>query len=437
MESDAQELQVGGELSELARMPRLDELLTLLERVPREILEHIERDPDLLRRERGDGLVIANASQSLLTPQRLHQLYAKGLVYERNPLHVVSVPLLKLYNHGESDRVDRLTERLDRRAGVRVVAPVKEDGFLGQIFAHGGRVHIATRGMLEGIHEAGDESVPHVAIMRELVERQHPQLLDAGLVGDRTLHFEVIDPRTAQVTRYGERSQLVLISVFDGGGYRYWTHDELDGWAREHGLRPVSIRGESDELQGALARVEELDGASRIPEGVVASFETDAEIVHRVKCKTADWHRHFRALYRVDQTEVSRALWHEPRLRGWEVYRRHLLEEGRLQEEFLDAYRGFFDAHMAWLERCEERVERARRRLREVLAEIEADDDIAPDERTRQLAATVRERWPEEMRAIMRYHRYGDDDELLYDIMWADPIVTQVREWVLEARGRR
>ncbi|MGH7225662.1 MAG: hypothetical protein ACRELF_20790, partial [Gemmataceae bacterium] len=58
---------------------RLDRLLAKLRDNPADILEAIDHDPLLLKRESGP-LVLANASQALYTPQQEHQLFAKGIV---------------------------------------------------------------------------------------------------------------------------------------------------------------------------------------------------------------------------------------------------------------------------------------------------------------------------------------------------------------------
>ena len=67
-----------------------------------EILRAIDADPLLLKRQSG-SLVLANAGPMLFTPQHPHQLYAKGIVYRRNPFELVSLPLVKIYNLGERD----------------------------------------------------------------------------------------------------------------------------------------------------------------------------------------------------------------------------------------------------------------------------------------------------------------------------------------------
>src|SRR5438105_8506444 len=128
---------------------RLDSLLTALRAHPAPILEAIDRDPLLLRRESGD-LVLANASQLLYTPQQQHQLYAKGIVYRRDPYRLVSLPLVKIYNLGERDvtAVDLMV--LVSEPDVHLHFLRKYDGSLVQVFRADGRVWFTTRGMIEG-----------------------------------------------------------------------------------------------------------------------------------------------------------------------------------------------------------------------------------------------------------------------------------------------
>src|SRR5215203_6033259 len=98
---------------------RLDRLLAELRERPESILAAIDTDPMLLKRTSGD-LVLANASQALYTPVAQHQLYAKGIVYLRNPYRLVSLPLVKIYNVGERDVTVADLARLTDEPGVRL-----------------------------------------------------------------------------------------------------------------------------------------------------------------------------------------------------------------------------------------------------------------------------------------------------------------------------
>src|SRR5438128_8627447 len=125
---------------------RLDRLLADLRDNPEPILAAIDADPLLVRRTVGD-LVLANPSKALYTPVEQHQLYAKGIVYRRNPYRLVSLPLVKIYNAGEKDVGLADLASLAAEPGVRIRFLRKLDGSLVQVFRHGGRAWFTTRGM--------------------------------------------------------------------------------------------------------------------------------------------------------------------------------------------------------------------------------------------------------------------------------------------------
>ncbi|MGH7223741.1 MAG: hypothetical protein ACRELF_10970, partial [Gemmataceae bacterium] len=128
---------------------RLDHLLHMLREDPTAILEAIDRDPLLLKRQSGP-LVLANASQALYTPQQEHQLFAKGIVYRRDPYRVVSLPFVKIYNLGERNVTLADLVALTDEPKVRLRFLRKIDGSLIQVFRHEGRIWFTTRGMIEG-----------------------------------------------------------------------------------------------------------------------------------------------------------------------------------------------------------------------------------------------------------------------------------------------
>src|SRR5689334_2310850 len=79
---------------------RLDHLLEELRSRGPDILAAIDADPLLIKRQAG-ALVLANGGPLLFTPTASHQLFAKGIVYLREPFELVSLPLVKIYNLGE------------------------------------------------------------------------------------------------------------------------------------------------------------------------------------------------------------------------------------------------------------------------------------------------------------------------------------------------
>src|SRR5437868_11169406 len=115
---------------------RLDHLLEDLRANGGAILRAIDADPLLVKRQSG-SLVLANASALLFTPQLPHQLFAKGIVYRREPFEVVSLPLVKIYNLGE--RLVSLGDLAGIAAGdgnARLHFLRKLDGTLLQRFQH-------------------------------------------------------------------------------------------------------------------------------------------------------------------------------------------------------------------------------------------------------------------------------------------------------------
>src|SRR5262249_20669314 len=81
---------------------RLDHLLEELRTRGPDILRAVDADPLPAKKTSGER-VLANAGPLLFTPQEPHQLYAKGVVYRRDPHELVSLPLIKIYNLGERD----------------------------------------------------------------------------------------------------------------------------------------------------------------------------------------------------------------------------------------------------------------------------------------------------------------------------------------------
>src|SRR5689334_11947908 len=206
----------------------LDRLLADLRRRTETILEAIDRDPLLVRRESG-GLVLANAGQLLYTPQEEHQLFAKGIVYRRAPYRLVSLPLVKIYNVGEREVTVADLARLGAEPGTRLRFLRKIDGALVQAFRADGRAWFTTRGMIEGSKlRAGPETgearaaFDYLGTVRRLAARRYPRLLeDEALLDGRTLVFELIHPQAQQVTNYGDREDLVLLACFDLRRFAY------------------------------------------------------------------------------------------------------------------------------------------------------------------------------------------------------------------------
>src|SRR5262249_31357418 len=152
------------------------------------------------------------------------QLYAKGIVYRRNPYRLVSLPLIKIYNVGERDVTVADLAAIASEPGVRLRFLRKLDGSLIQVFRADGRVWFTTRGIIAGASgRAEDESdedqaanFDSLTAARQLARQVCLAILDDPAVLDnRTLLFELIHPEARKVTNYGARADMTLLACFD------------------------------------------------------------------------------------------------------------------------------------------------------------------------------------------------------------------------------
>ena len=341
---------------------RLDRLLENLRNRTQEILSEIDADPLLVKRESG-GLVLANASKALFSPQVEYQLYAKGIVYRRDPYQLVSLPLIKIYNVGERDvRVADLSD-IAAEPGVRMRFLRKMDGTLIQVFRADGRVWFSTRGMLEGarwqFNEEDEDRLPgfdYIASAREIAQGLYPRLLDEPDVLDgRTLLFELIHPQARQVTNYGEREDLVFLGCFDHRRCAYLTHEAVHQLGARFGLTVVDAlsppgNGLLEQIDGLLASLAGTD-----EEGSVVCFEARDEVIYRVKVKSPEYLQLMRLLAFCTYERTVEMIEGNSRVRTWEDLRAVLQELGRdrVPEEVLVFYRQFWDRFQAYLANLE------------------------------------------------------------------------------------
>lgn len=400
-------------------------LLGMLRDHAREVIELIDADPLLKRREGGaDGeLVIANSAVGLYEPTAAHQLFAKGIVYEKDTLEFVSLPLVKMFNHGLREHNDATTAEVVARPGIRVVFPEKLDGTMIQLFAHAGRVWLSTRSVLEGGVRA--EEGPYLALARGVLERDAPHLLDPEVVGRRTLVFELVHPKTRQVTRYGARESMVLLSVFDQLEWRYWPTREVLGLAEELGLeRPALLLGGEDYAleDGVAALRERLEGDPSLPEGSIVCFEDGGQIVHRVKVKMQAYLEEFSMRFNVSLKTVAGQVWDRPELHDWDAYRDWVAREGLSDEEVEAFYREHHDTFTAWLGRVKARHAGVLATLEALDAELgePPDDRAARGAFFKAAAAWAKEHAGDDFALVMQRLRKGR--LRLADVMWADPL---------------
>lgn len=343
---------------------RLDHLLDDFRANCAAVLKAIDTDPLLSKRQSG-GLVLANASGALFTPQQQHQLLAKGIVYRREPYELVSLPLVKIYNLGEKAvSVADLAGIASEPGNARLHFLHKLDGTLLQRFQHNGRVYFTTRGMIEGGPSYGsyDEDAParaanfdFLGTARKLAQAKYPALCEAKPEFEGvTLVFEFIHPETRVITNYGAREDLVLHACFDRADFRYRTYTELKELARAHALALVeefTPAGHTlgEQIENLLASIAGTD-----QEGTVITIEHGHRVVYRVKVKGPDYLRVLKLVVTCTYDRTVELLDAHPEWVGWPDMEAHLRALGREQvpEEVLGFYREHFDAHAAYLADC-------------------------------------------------------------------------------------
>ena len=393
---------------------RLDHLLEQLHRAPEAILARVDADPLMIRRtgEAADGreLTLANAGKDLFTPQEPHQLYAKGLVYEREPWRAVSVPFIKIYNFGEREDARALCLELAAAPEVTARFNNKLDGTMVQTFAAGEQVVVTTRGTFE-LSDPGSSGFDYLSTARRILTRQSPSALDPGWAQGWTLLWELLHPEARLVTDYGDRESLVLLGAVDGRDPerppRYVPRQELEALAEELGA-PVAeeyqLAGET--LEARIASLEEaLDGTDL--EGAVVTFEGEdlcgrPAVLHRIKIKGSHYLRLMRQLTRCTYARTRQLLALNPELRTWEALREHLIGLGsdEVPEEVLSTYR----AHLRTWHGRQEALARLIALARRAFEGYVARHGAPPEERGPAYGAWRKDyaRWAQEQEAAAR-----------------------------------
>lgn len=320
------------------------DIKVLMERLhngPEPILRAIDEDPKLKKREREDGLIIANASKALPEPEHTHQLYAKGIVYTRDPWRVVSMPLLKMYNHGRREHCDAWTrELLERGAQVQFVEKV--DGTMIQAFVWKRRIEFATRGMLEGMKpEVGYD---YLWAVRMWAIRNWGEYETRRLAEGSGGIFEWVSPETRVVTDYGERSGLVLL---------YWNANHQTQPARRSlldlDIKLECVWGERERHdwnsfeERAAQLLDMQDDPQKLYEGYVARLYLDGRLRHAVKLKTPSYLKYHRLKYHMSWKRFFAARLEDP-----EAARDDVWAGLGVEEEVEQMYEAYWQAWEDW-----------------------------------------------------------------------------------------
>lgn len=318
---------------------RLDHLLA---RLP-EHLEAIEADP-LLKHCESNGLRIYNCRKKLYTPLEEHQLLAKGIVLAGSPPRLVSLPYIKMYNPHERPEVMTLALDLWEDPDITVNFAEKLDGTMVQTFVHDGKVIITTRGMIEGGPKADADCFDYLGKSRAFFEANHPKVLNAMGHQGMTLLWEYIHPDSRVVTDYGGIESMTLTGAYLRDGTfvgSYADHLMVGGLGFVFGVPSVDCW----ELHGSTLQARMKSLADRIAgtdkEGCVISFEENGEVIHRVKCKGADYIRLMRLMAHCTYKATRAHLEANPQISTWAKFRAFLLDQGNdaVPEEILDTYK--------------------------------------------------------------------------------------------------
>lgn len=419
------------------------DLSVLLSRLREEealVLGQIDADPLLKKRERADGLVIANAGLALGEPEHEHQLFAKGIVYRRAPRYeLISLPLVKMYNHGLRPVSDQTSRELEAAPDVRVVFPEKLDGTMLQLFAWEGQVWLTTRSVLEGTSD--DEESEFIVIARRILTERHAAMLEASRVAQKSLIFELIHPKTRQVTRYGAQERMVLIAVFDHQTWCYWPQQRVMHFAEEHRLEVAQPILEDDHVARGVERLHaQLQADPELPEGSIVCFEREGQLVHRVKVKTRAYLEAFALRQSVSLSTVAAHLWDQPALHDWDSYLAHLRQKNLSEEEVEAFYRQYFEMFMTWHRAIVARHEALHTTYiswieRAGLPPSAEEDEAAHKGWFKALAIWARAHVPRDLFGLLML-RARRGELSVTQLMWHDPLCSGLRA-TLEAAGVR
>ena len=390
-----------------------------------EVLSLIDQDDLLMKRENEDGLIIANASKALFAPEKQHHLYAKGIVYKRDPYELVSLPLVKMFNLniGENDVSDELAAELNVREDVDITFAEKLDGTMIQVFRHDGKVYFSTRGVLEGcdVHFE-DQGFDFIQEARAIMEEQHPFFMQQlrGLVTQEryTYVFELIHPENKIVTDYGDEKKMVLLSMYDKNRGDYESYETLKEDADYYGLEMADVlKSDGSSLEEGLEEVKaELNKQDNAPEGSIVCFIKDDVIVHRVKAKLADYLELFRLKFHCTFDRTVETVLQDPALLEWEAFLDYLRENEMVEEEIEDAYKEHHDEFLAKLE--EARLLKRRVELEAKQFRARTDEEPGTGEFFKQAALFHREHNPDLFGFLMNNHRgKNQDDAFLREVV--------------------
>lgn len=307
----------------------------------------------ILVRENG-SLRLLNAERTLMYEgYRPEQEHLKGLICQlsKDEIKVVAPCFSKFYNLGEKPANDQKFYQLLQREDVIVHFPEKVDGTNIRFYVNPDNKEIAaaTRGMIDGGKDDDEEGFGDSANIHfgkealTIAKEQFPRVLDKKLLARFTPIFELIHPENRIVTNYGDRKDLVLLSVFDKEqGCRELTRRELEEFAKEYGLNVVeTFKVDSNNWDNALQQLYKIwKGTDR--EGTVVTIELDNEVIFRIKVKSPEYLQLMRVMKfcTLKRTEELADQWGAL---SWKIFKEKLHKEHPdLPEEIIMSYEDHF-----------------------------------------------------------------------------------------------
>lgn len=310
------------------------------------------------------NVTLFNGSKGLLFdgysfPEQEH---LKGLIVQEvlgSAHSVLATCFPKFYNYGEPAEKQKHLEYLNDNS-IRVLFAKKEDGVNIRPYFNlaTNRVEFATRGTLLGVSDIEETSnLDYGAMARSIAEEKYPILLDEEFVKKYSCIFEMIHPDSKILTDYGQRKDLILLSVFDLENNCYeFPREWVVSWANTVGLNYVEYWFDQyapvSEFSSLVGKLLEKWNETDVEGSVVVFVNSELEPVYRLKVKNAYYLQMLRlAKFCTLKNLVS--IMEENNFSKWEQLRAYLYESPSMNEELEMAYKAHFDVYENWLANLE------------------------------------------------------------------------------------
>lgn len=218
-------------------------------------------------------------------------LNSRGHIFNVETGECLARPFSKFFNLGENE--ENLYEKFDWQGQYHIFE--KMDGWLGVLYRHDGKFHVASRG---SFHSDG-------AVWASQFIQKHDL---SCLPEEATLVFEIINPRQKIILDYSGQETLVILAAFDRRNGTEYDRKTVEQWAEKTGLPIVKLYDLT--INDCLQIQKEAKGR----EGFVIAFPNGK----RVKVKT-EW---YMTLAKMMSNMSPIAIWES-------------MTNGKVQEAFL------------------------------------------------------------------------------------------------------